>query len=256
MSWSLRGSSLCPADRADCPGRTLRYALLWQLAVCAYRGRRARLFCDLSTYSRFGVSWHWWPEPYVVAGHLGVLGRCIYCSEVLGVRMSSNRSFRLPLTGHALGEQAPNVPSGTNSRSILVQSNDFLYSRCSRSYVGRLVAKKFLKFPAVPTCHPTRVIHQAGDHMFERRIVYCSPSPSHRNHVRRLRHLHHEHFFLWRGIKLTQGKADESWTWLLVRVVGYCWVIVSLGRCGKMNPAPLGIIMRAEDPSFSSCGVA
>ena len=35
-----------------------------------------------------GVCWSWWIGSYVVAGPLGELGKCIYHSEILGVRIS------------------------------------------------------------------------------------------------------------------------------------------------------------------------
>ena len=73
------------------------------------------------------------------------------------------------------------------------------------------------------------LIHQAGDSMFERRIVYRSLN----FFLLQAAAITFEDFviyvakrflLLWE-IKLTPGKADRSWTETFVRVLGYCWVV-------------------------------
>ena len=106
--------------------------------------------------------------------------------------------------------------------------------------LGRLVANKLLKFPRRTNRSSytklyvafflSALLHFAGDFMFERRLVYYSFK-----------------FFLLqpvaitfeilviqatkrilcqRGIELKLGRPGQRWGGAVVRVVGYCWVIL------------------------------
>ena len=106
--------------------------------------------------------------------------------------------------------------------------------------LGRLVANKLLKFPRGSNRSSftqlylafflSALIHFSGEFMFERRLVY-----------------HSFKFFFFQalaitledlvisaaksllrrsGIKLEPGKADESWAEVVLRIVGYCWVVL------------------------------
>ena len=49
------------------------------------------------------MCWPGWLRPYIVAGLFGELGRFVYCSEALGVRVSSDVPLYRPLTRPTLG---------------------------------------------------------------------------------------------------------------------------------------------------------
>ena len=76
------------------------------------------------------------------------------------------------------------------------------------------------------------LVHQAGDCMFEKRILYRSLN----FFLLQAAAITFEDFFIyvakrflrWWDIKLTLGKSDESWTETFVRVLGYCWVVLWL----------------------------
>jgi len=110
------------------------------------------------------------------------------------------------------------------------------------AWFGRLVANKFLKFPRGTNLSSytqlyvafflSGLLHSSGDFVFEKRVVSRSFK-----------------FFFLQAIAITfedlviyitksflrrsgtgrkQGKADESRTGVVVRVIGYCWVTLWL----------------------------
>ena len=106
--------------------------------------------------------------------------------------------------------------------------------------LGRLVANKMFKFPRGTNLSSytqlyvafflSAVFHFAGEFTYERRIVYRSfkffilqaVAITLEDFVVYLS----KRFLLQRGIKFSPGGADECWTEAVVRVVGYCWVIL------------------------------
>ena len=106
--------------------------------------------------------------------------------------------------------------------------------------LGRLVADKILKFPRGSNrsfCTQLYVsfflsglLHFSGDFMFQKRMVYYSfkffllqaVAITFENFVIYIA----KRLLLWKGIEFKPGKADESWAEAVVRVIGYCWVIL------------------------------
>ena len=121
----------------------------------------------------------------------------------------------------------------------LRKPDDFLLAQ-TVSGLGKLVANRILKIPRGTNASfytqlyvaffVSGLIHQAGDCLFEKRIVYRSlnffllqaVAITFEDFVIYIA----KRFLLRWGIKLTPGKAGESWTEMFVRVMGYCWVVV------------------------------
>ncbi|KAF9650495.1 hypothetical protein BDM02DRAFT_1382275 [Thelephora ganbajun] len=106
--------------------------------------------------------------------------------------------------------------------------------------LGRLVANKFLKFPRgtnrssyaqlYTAFFLSGIFHFAADFMFEKRMVYRSFNFFFLQAVA----ITFEDFVIYivkglllrRGIELKPGKVHGSWAEVVVRVIGYCWVII------------------------------
>ena len=106
--------------------------------------------------------------------------------------------------------------------------------------LGRLVANKLLKFPRGSNRSSytqlyiafflSGLFHSSGDFMLEKRVVYRSFKFFLLQAVaitfEDLIVCAVEHLLRRGGIELKFGRVDESWTGTIVRVVGYCWVIL------------------------------
>ena len=106
--------------------------------------------------------------------------------------------------------------------------------------LGRLVANKFLKFRRGTNLSSyaqlyvafflSAVFHFAGEFTYERRIVYRS----FKFFLLQAVAITLEDFFIYLskrllllcGMRLNPGSTDETWVGAVVRVVGYCWVII------------------------------
>ncbi|KAF9646131.1 hypothetical protein BDM02DRAFT_3172253 [Thelephora ganbajun] len=106
--------------------------------------------------------------------------------------------------------------------------------------LGRLVANKFLKFPRGTNGSSyaqlyiafllSGILHFAADFMMEKRMVYRSFN----FFLLQAIAITFEDFVIYitkslliqRGIELRPGKIHKSWAEAVVRVIGYCWVVV------------------------------
>ena len=106
--------------------------------------------------------------------------------------------------------------------------------------LGRLVANKLFKFPRGTSrsfytqlyvaFFLSAVVHFSGEFMFERRLVYRS----FKFFLLQAVAITFEDFVIYigkclllrRGIELRPGKTDGSWAEVMLRIVGYCWVIL------------------------------
>ncbi|KAF9644021.1 hypothetical protein BDM02DRAFT_3122623 [Thelephora ganbajun] len=106
--------------------------------------------------------------------------------------------------------------------------------------LGRLVANKFLKFPRGTNRSSytqlyiafllSGIIHCAADFMVEKRMAYRS----FKFFLLQAVAITFEDFVIYvvkglllrRGTELKPGKVHESWAEAVVRVIGYCWVII------------------------------
>ena len=105
---------------------------------------------------------------------------------------------------------------------------------------GRLVANKFLNFPRGTNRSSytqlyiaffiSGLLHFAGDFMLEKRLAYHS----FKFFILQAVAITFEDFVIYiakhllrlGGIQLKPGRVDENWAEAVVRVMGYCWVIL------------------------------
>ena len=106
--------------------------------------------------------------------------------------------------------------------------------------LGKLVANKFLGFPRGTNRSSytqlyvgfflSGLLHSSGDFMVEKRMVYRS----FKFFLLQAISITFEDLVIYiaklslrqGGIELKLGQGDESWGGAVVRVIGYCWVIV------------------------------
>lgn len=106
--------------------------------------------------------------------------------------------------------------------------------------LGKLVANKILKFPNGTNRSSytqlyiafflSAVIHFVGDFMFQKRVGYYS----FKFFLLQAVAITFEDFVIYigkrllprTGVKINPGRADESWAGAVVRIMGYCWVIL------------------------------
>ena len=133
---------------------------------------------------------------------------------------------------------ASNHATGMDAHSIC--HSQVLISVQMLAGLGRLVSNKFFKFPRgtnrssytqlyVAFCL-SAVIHFAGEFMYEKRIVYRSFKFFPLQAIA----ITFEDFIIFLskrllrlfGKQINPGRTDESWVEAVVRVIGYCWVIL------------------------------
>ena len=108
--------------------------------------------------------------------------------------------------------------------------------------LGRLIANRFLKFPRGTNLSSytqlyfafflSGLLHSSGDFVFEKRM----PSRSFKFFLLQAIAITFEDLVIYitkrllrrGGIEIKPGKAEESLVEVVVRVVGYCWVILWL----------------------------
>lgn len=106
--------------------------------------------------------------------------------------------------------------------------------------LGRLVTNKFLGFPRGTNRSSytqlylafllSGLLHFAGDFMFERRMVYrslkfCLLQAVVITFEDLIIHIA-TRLLRRKGIELKPGRNDERWAEMVVRAVGYCWVVL------------------------------
>ena len=110
------------------------------------------------------------------------------------------------------------------------------------SGLARLVSNKVLRFPRGTNLSAytqlyivfllSGIIHFAGDYAFEKRMVYSSIKFFLLQAVvitfEDLIIYVAKRLLLPRGIIITPGRVGESWVEVMVRVTGYCWVMLWL----------------------------
>ena len=133
---------------------------------------------------------------------------------------------------------ASNDAAGTNAHYKFYSEG--LTSVQMLAGLGKLVANKFLKFPRGTNLSSytqlyvafflSAVIHFAGEFTYEKRMVSRSfiffPIQAIAITFEDFVIFLAKRLLLRRGKKLNPGNADESWAEVVVRIIGYCWVVL------------------------------
>ena len=133
---------------------------------------------------------------------------------------------------------APNDETGVFIR--FTSSSEELTSAQMLVGHGRLVANKIFKFPRGTNRSSytqlfvafflSGVFHFAGEYMYERKMVYRSliffPLQAVAITMEDFVVYLSKQVLLRTGIKLNPGDPNESWVEAIIRVMGYCWVVL------------------------------
>ena len=139
---------------------------------------------------------------------------------------------------------ASTVATGTSTRLLLsyFRTRSEVHVAQTLAGLGRLVTNKFLKFPRGTNRSSytqlyvgfflSGLLHASGDFMVERRVMYRSlkffliqaVAISFEDSVIYIA----KGLFRRGGIEIRREKDDKSWTGVVVRVIGYCWVTLWL----------------------------
>ena len=177
-----------------------------------------------------------------MAGRLGPLERRIHRAQTLGVSTPTNIPPFHRLTGALQASVASTTTTGMSSRPVLFYfiARSEVHVAQTLAGLGRLVANKFLKFPRGSNRSSytqlyvgfflSGLLHASGDFVVEKRVVYRPLNFFLLQAVA----ITFEDFVIYiskglfrrGGIEMKQGKEGGSWLGVVVRIIGYCWVIL------------------------------